>query len=139
MIVLVACLQIYIDHFRFKKDYLLFAQSSLHHSNASQTKLNAGPTVDPETEEELAENAGAQRGNTTGFHQRAFDHPAFWKKQPVIWVTDDSCGIGKSEVNRINGLGVEASSEYAVLDNKGNVIVQRGPPDEAWYGGFTTQ
>lgn len=83
------------------------------------------------------EMAGAEHGNTSGLHTRAFDHPALWKTQPVIWIADDPLGIGKFESARINGVRVEASTEFASMDTKGNLFVERGPPDEAWYGGAT--
>ena len=79
-----------------------------------------------------------EHGNTSGLHGRAFDHPALWKKQPIIWIADDPLGIGKFETKRINDLRVEASTEFAHMDARGNLHVERSPPDEAWYGGFTT-
>jgi hypothetical protein len=79
--------------------------------------------------------AGPEYGNTTGLHKRAFDNPATWKAQPTIWIADDKLGLGRSEVSRLTAERVDASSEYAFRDEKGKVIVERGPPDEAWYGG----
>lgn len=81
--------------------------------------------------------AGAHYGNTSGFHKRAFDHPALWKACPTIWIADDALGIGRSEVARIRAAGVDASCDYATLDKDGKLAVTRGPPDEAWYDGMT--
>ena len=74
--------------------------------------------------------AGEEYGNTTGLHQRAFDNPAIWKRQPVVWLADDKLGLGRAEVTRLTADSVDSSHEYAQRDEKGNVIVERGPPDE---------
>lgn len=139
MIVAVAALQIYIDWFRFKKDYLVYAHSSttVKHS-LSKTGLEKNGQAPTQPDEEHA-NAGPEHGNTTGLHEQAFDHPALWKKQPTIWLAEDPLGIGKFESARINDAGVESSIEYATMTEKGKVDVSRGPPDEAWYGGYTAQ
>ncbi len=75
---------------------------------------------------------------TSGWHARAFDHPALWKKQPTVWIANDELGIGRLEVERLESLGVEASCLYARLDREGKLAVERSPPDEAWYGDVTT-
>jgi len=139
MIVIIAAFQTYIDWFRFKKDYITFAHSSttVKHSLAKNTGEKVGQAKYSAGEE--AEIAGPELGNTSGFHERAFDHPALWKKQPSVWLADDLLGIGKSESARINDAGVESSNEFATMDEKGRIEVSRGPPDEAWYGGQTTQ
>ena len=125
MIIITALLQIYIDHFRFKKDSILFA-------HAANIAIKPVRTV---SEEHAI--AGPELGNTSGFHEQAFDHPALWKKQPVVWIAQDPLGIGKFQTERINAEHVEASTEFAQMDEKATVMVERGPPDEAWYGGFT--
>ena len=137
MIILIALFQFYIDWFRFKKDFLIYAHSSSSTKGASTTNLNTqfGRVQTSASEEE--DNAGPEHGNTTGFHERAFDHPALWKKQPVIWIADDPLGIGKFENGRLDGQRCEASTEFAHMDAKGNIEVDRSPPDEAWYGGYT--
>jgi hypothetical protein len=73
---------------------------------------------------------GAEYGNTTGLHPRAFDNPASWKMTPIIWIADDVNGIGRSEAARLNGQRVEASTEHASMDEKGKIEITRGPPDE---------
>lgn len=90
----------------------------------------------PEQEDEMA---GPELGNTSGFHERAFEHPALWKKQPVVWLAEDPLGIGMLESKRINEAGVESSTEFATMNEKEVIEVSRGPPDEAWYGGYTAQ
>jgi hypothetical protein len=89
----------------------------------------------PINEEEA--NAGAPYGNTSGFHDRAFDHPALWKPQPVVWITDDPLGVGKFEVERIRKENVDASCEYTGMENDGKLKVQRSPPDQTWWDGMT--
>jgi hypothetical protein len=136
MIVIVAAFQIYIDWFRFKKDYLVYAHSSTSHKHSlvKGMEKQGQATASPEQEDEVA---GEQLGNTSGMHERAFDHPALWKKQPTIWIAQDPLGIGKFESARINEAGVESSTEFAEMNEKGKIDVSRGPPDEAWYGGFS--
>jgi hypothetical protein len=84
-----------------------------------------------------ANGMGAEYGNTTGLHPRAFDNPATWKRTPTIWIADDTNGIGRAEAARLEGMRVESSTQYATMDEAGKVEISRGPPDEAWYGGKT--
>lgn len=154
MIVGIAILQTYIDHFKYRRDYLVYAQTTagVARTPAFVPKALASPKVGsgaaepklglhqaPTTASDEDEAAGPELGNTSGFHARAFHHPALWKKQPAIWIADDTLGLGKFQAERLNGLDVEASTEFASMDEKGNVVVERGPPDEAWYGGFSAQ
>jgi hypothetical protein len=81
--------------------------------------------------------AGAEYGNTSGLHPRAFDNPAAWKRTPIIWISDDANGIGRAEATRLNGMGIEASTQAATMNEEGKVEITRGPPDEAWYNGKT--
>jgi hypothetical protein len=67
---------------------------------------------------------------TTGWHARAFDHPALWKRQPVIWLARDQYGVSDAEVARINGEEVESSNVYADLDKEAKMHVERAAPDE---------
>ncbi|KIR96993.1 hypothetical protein L804_05651 [Cryptococcus deuterogattii 2001/935-1] len=137
MIICIALIQIYIDWFRFTKPYLIYVHRtpSVPNSSSVEPKVGGGGVTDSPSDEDAL--AGPELGNTSGFHERAFDHPALWKKQPVIWVAADPHGLGALEVERINDKGVEASLEYAVMNEKGQIDVQRSPPDEAWYEGFT--
>jgi len=152
-IIATAAFQIYIDWFRFQKDYLVYAHSantvkSGHAGRFANTiglpssenadysgmgKLNHSQ-VSPSDEDE---NAGSPYGNTSGFHKRAFDHPAMWKPQPVIWITDDPLGVGKFEAEKINAQNVQASTEFTGMDVDGRLNVQRAPPDQTWWDGMT--
>lgn len=157
VIIATAVFQIYIDHFRFKQDYLMYAHSPstiksnmadrmINKAGVATTKTSLGgpnnagvastshPQMSPEEEDE---NAGAEYGNTSGFHDRAFDHPAMWKKQPIVWITNDPLGVGKFETERIQAADVDASCEYTGMDEKGGLQVTRAAPDQAWYYGIT--
>lgn len=84
------------------------------------------------------ENPGEVYGKTSGMHLTAFDNPATWKPQPVVWITDDSSGIGlgPAEVKRLEEAGILASCEYTRRDaESGRILVDRSPPDETWHGG----
>ncbi|WWD18719.1 hypothetical protein CI109_103173 [Kwoniella shandongensis] len=135
VLIAIAAFQIYIDHFRFTRPFLTYVHSTSTSANAQHIEPIVGHVKTTANEEQ--EIAGAEYGNTSGFHYRAFDHPALWKKQPVVWIADDPLGLGKYEAEQINGKGVEASTEFAHMDPKGKLEVERSPPDEAWYGGFT--
>ncbi|WWC88432.1 uncharacterized protein L201_003343 [Kwoniella dendrophila CBS 6074] len=137
VIILVALFQIYIDWFRFKKPYLYYVHSTTTHNKSLNIDPKTGITQTSSTEEE-DENAGAQFGNTSGYHYRAFDHPALWKKQPVVWIANDQLGVGNHLAEKINNKNVEASTEFTSMDEKQHIHVERSPPDEAWYGGFTS-
>ncbi|WRT68034.1 uncharacterized protein IL334_005009 [Kwoniella shivajii] len=135
VIIGIALFQIYIDWFRFKKPYLYYVHSTSTHSKSLPIESKNGVTETTSNEE--YDNAGPQYGNTSGYHAKAFDHPALWKKQPVIWLTNDQLSIGNHLSEKINEKNVEASTEFTSMDNKQKIQVERSPPDEAWYGGFT--
>lgn len=137
MIIIIALFQIWIDWSRFKTDYLVYAHSSttVKNSHAKNGIEKVGQASNSVREED--NQAGAELGNTTGYHEKAFEHPALWKKQPAVWLAEDHLGIGKFESARINEAGVDSSTEFATMNEKGNIDVSRGPPDEAWYGGRT--
>ena len=138
LIVFTALFQIWIDWFRFKKDYLYFAHSSGAAGGKSSTfKDKVGMvTTEPVVEEMVA---GPEFGNTSGYHSRAFDHPALWKAQPTIWLAEDPLGISRYESARIADAGVPSSTEYAAMNEKGIIDVSRSAPDEAWYNGVTSE
>jgi len=69
------------------------------------------------------------------FDQYGFDHPSTYTPQPWIWIPKDSLGLSKFFVQDFKKSGVEASDQGAKMDGKGEVEVQRGPPDEEWTGG----
>lgn len=129
-VVLIACLQIYIDWFAFKTPYLYFVHST------HQTKTGAALAEPKPQSGAEPDKAGPQYGITSGFHDQAFDHPALWKKQPVVWIADDTLGLGRDQAERINAKRVEASTEYASMDAEGKINVTRAAPDEAWEGGY---
>lgn len=130
MIIFIALVQIYIDWFAFKRKDLVYGSSKKSH----YVPQDKGANMSLKDEQQ---NAGAELGNTTGFHEHAFDHPALWKKQPVVWIANDPLGVGRDQAERINAKHVEASTEYATLDDKLKLDVQRAPPDDAWYQGYT--
>ncbi|KZT52528.1 DUF221-domain-containing protein [Calocera cornea HHB12733] len=133
-----AVFQIWVER-KFKKQYLF-----LNASNASPGLL---PVKTEASDDELVRQhefdathrAGEHYGNTTGLHLRAFDNPATWKETPTIWMAADTLGVAQSEVTRLESEGLKASTQYAAMDDKGKVTIERGPPDEAWYGGKTVQ
>ncbi|KAG7531583.1 hypothetical protein FFLO_04242 [Filobasidium floriforme] len=111
---------------RFPMESILYTSSSLIGGTASTTKLALAPTA----EEREDGDAGPEYGQTTGWHDNAFDHPATWKPQPIIWLAKDQFGVSDAEVARINGEEVEASNVYAELDTDAKLHVERSAPDE---------
>lgn len=133
---------------RFNSETVTYTHASLLGGTASSTKLNQTTTTGTEggygqrsdalVHDDDSSDAGEQYGNTTGMHAHAFDHPAFWKRQPIVWMADDELGIARKEVERLNDEhGVEASTQYAHLDAEGNLTVERAPPDDEFYGGMS--
>lgn len=137
---LTAIFQAWIDHVKFKRVSLIHGWDTQYGNTSSETALNppneklgyqttpvatnSSNTTDPvEAEAEALEE------------KHAFDHPALWKKQATIWIADDPLGLGRHESQRINAAGVESSTQYAHMNEKGDVWVDRGPPDEPWQGG----
>jgi hypothetical protein len=91
---------------------------------------------------ERADGPGEVYGRTSGMHPTAFGNPATWKPQPVVWIADDSSGVGlgPAEVRRLKEAGILASCEYTRRDaESGKIFVNRSPPDEAWHGGGPIQ
>lgn len=122
--VVTACMQAYFDHILFKRQTLLFGVRQAGFMTTSQTQLNA--------EAEKVSSAGPVDNASEEGLDREFDHPAMWKKQPCVWIADDPTLIGRHESARINDMGVESSTEFAHMNEKGQVTVDRSPPDEAW-------
>ncbi|KAI0826040.1 phosphate metabolism protein-domain-containing protein [Irpex lacteus] len=69
------------------------------------------------------------------FDIHGFDHPSTYEPQPWIWIPKDELGVSEWLVKELRDGGVEASDEGSTMDRKGNVEVQRNPPDEDWAGG----
>jgi hypothetical protein len=112
-------------HRRYPYQSIVYSSSSLIGGTASTTKLALAPTA-----EDRDEDAGPEYGGTAGWHAQAFDHPALWKSQPVIWLARDQYGVSDAEVSRINGEDVESTNRYAELDKEGKLHVERPAPDE---------
>lgn len=118
-------------HIRFPKDYLVYSRTSYLEGRSPST-TNLSPKQD-----EILPAQPLSTSTDQDESVRAFDHPALWKKQPTVWIADDELGIGRLEVERIKSFGVDATCEYAKLDKAGKLAVERGPPDEPWYGDVT--
>jgi hypothetical protein len=130
--------QAYLDHVAFKKDVVMYGWTHLYSS--SQTHLNPTENVvnekmPGETTPPIMDDAAGLTGQDRIDVRHEFDNPAMYKKQPVIWIANDPLGIGNYEANRINAAGVEASTQFAHMDEKGKLDVDRSPPDEDWDGG----
>ncbi|KAL7420554.1 phosphate metabolism protein 7 [Cryptotrichosporon argae] len=130
--VITALMQAWFDHFRFKRSEMGYI-SSVTGGPRTSTSLIKLPLREVTSVDEHGQDEAELAGVSGDDH--AFDHPCLWAKQPVIWIADDPLGLGRFEAERVNDAGVEASTEYAHMDTKGNVSVERGPPDENWYGG----
>ena len=64
--------------------------------------------------------------------QRAFQHEALRARRPVIWIPRDDLGVSDDEIRRTQRLTmghVWISNQYTGLDNKGNVVFRKSPPD----------
>ncbi|EJD53507.1 DUF221-domain-containing protein [Auricularia subglabra TFB-10046 SS5] len=116
MIVITVLFQFWIDR-RTRKTATFLGAGSSAIAGESTENLNPPPP------RPLSADAG----------EREFDNPATWRDAPVVWVADDVLGIGRSEVARISGSGVAASTQGTSMAEDGKTIVERAPPDEPWY------
>lgn len=116
-----AVLQAYIDNVLYKRQTLMFGVRGNQLLSSSETQLTNNvekvPSIDRQSEEGL---------------DNEFEHPALYKKQPCVWICDDPLRIGRLETDRINADGVEASTEFAHMNEKADITVDRSPPDEPW-------
>ncbi|THH27230.1 hypothetical protein EUX98_g6964 [Antrodiella citrinella] len=69
------------------------------------------------------------------FDENGFTHPSMYTNQPWIWLPKDEVGVSERLVREYVAAGVDASDLGAYMDMKGDVEVQRNPPDEEWAGG----
>src|ERR1700722_4411809 len=67
--------------------------------------------------------------------EHAFDHPSTFKEQCWIWIPRDILGLSAMLVKDLKDVGIEASDDGAVMDDRGVVQVLRNPPDEEWERG----
>ncbi|KIK93365.1 hypothetical protein PAXRUDRAFT_34109 [Paxillus rubicundulus Ve08.2h10] len=58
-----------------------------------------------------------------------FAHPALTRPQRVVWIPDDTLGLGKEEAKANYETGVLATTEGATMDEKANVEVRAAPVD----------
>ncbi|KAG8707762.1 hypothetical protein FRC08_000307 [Ceratobasidium sp. 394] len=76
-------------------------------------------------QEEYGQNVGEAGKRNDG--PEDFTHPAAIEPQQVIWLPRDPLGLAQAEETELKAVGIEVSTENAVLDEKGNVEL-RGPP-----------
>ncbi|KAH8926797.1 DUF221-domain-containing protein [Atractiella rhizophila] len=67
-----------------------------------------------------------------GEQPNAFDHPASYEKQRIVWVPKDPLGLSAEEVRDNQEAGVDASDEGTSMNPKGRVDISRSPPGEPW-------
>jgi len=71
-----------------------------------------------------------RRQNTLDRH--AFDHPASYEHQPIVWIPKDTLGLSEIELAGNREAGVDTSDLGATMNEKGKVDITRPPPDEEW-------
>jgi len=131
----------FIDSSYIAGSHRLFATNASKHVEHGTEKGSTSETQQDaaviEEHRKGIERPGEVYGKTSGMHLTAFDNPATWKPQPIVWIADDSSGVGlgPAEVKRLREAGILASCDYTRRDaDSGKIIVDRSPPDEAWYG-----
>ena len=132
----------YVDPSYVAGSHRLFATNASKHAEHEMEKGAAAEThkvqqQDATVVEEHRKGFDQVYGKLSGVHRSAFDNPSTWKPQPVVWITDDSSGIGlgPAEVRRLTEAGILASCEYTHRDpESGRIVVDRSPPDETWHG-----
>ncbi|GJJ07100.1 hypothetical protein Clacol_001300 [Clathrus columnatus] len=68
-------------------------------------------------------------GDDLDFDENGFQHPSSYEEQPWIWIPKDELGLSRYLVAELRSSGVLASDEGATINEEGNVVVTRGPPD----------
>jgi calcium permeable stress-gated cation channel len=59
-----------------------------------------------------------------------FAQPALSRPQRVVWIPRDTLGLGEVEEEACEAGSVLASTENAVMNEKGDVDIEGGPPDD---------
>ena len=58
-----------------------------------------------------------------------FAHPSISRPQRTVWLPRDAGGVARSEEEACRAAGVRASSEGAIVNEKGEVHITAPPPD----------
>jgi hypothetical protein len=98
-------------------------------------KLKLAGEDNPDDEEEDGDDDDEPQ-DKADFDEHAFDHPSTYKAQPCVWIPRDTLGLSGVLVKELMLVGITASDEGAVMDDKGIVEVLRSPPDEEWLEGI---
>jgi prepilin signal peptidase PulO-like enzyme (type II secretory pathway) len=53
--------------------------------------------------------------------KKAYLHPAYSSKTPVVWIAKDSMGVSKSEIRQNEEAGIKCSDEGAWVDEEGSL------------------
>ncbi|OAX32894.1 DUF221-domain-containing protein, partial [Rhizopogon vinicolor AM-OR11-026] len=64
-----------------------------------------------------------------GTEDYGFAHPAISRPQRIVWIPDDSLGLGREEVQANKDAGVKATTQNARMDEGGKVDVTGSPVD----------
>ncbi|KAL8292653.1 hypothetical protein RQP46_001265 [Phenoliferia psychrophenolica] len=93
--------------------------------DAEEEKMCAEPS-----EDFLKESGGVPPSHRLEKH--AFDHPAGFEEQRIVWIPKDVHGFYEQEVLATEAAGVAVSSVGALMDAKGQCDAVRSPPGEEW-------
>ena len=67
--------------------------------------------------------------HTDGTVDYGFAHPALARPQRIVWIPEDTLGLGKEEVETNEASGVLATTAGASMDESGKVAVTAPPVD----------
>lgn len=68
-----------------------------------------------------------------GTEDYGFAQPAACRPQRIVWIPDDTLGLGREEVQTNKESGVKATTQYATMDEHGKVDVTGPPVDLAKF------
>ncbi|TCD70733.1 hypothetical protein EIP91_002109 [Steccherinum ochraceum] len=91
-------------------------------SNTSQRRVSHRSTGSQSSIQGTDEQAGPKE----------FYHPASVDSQPTVWIPRDELGLGEEEERACKENGVDATTQGAVMDAKGHVEIESGPPDSGF-------
>ncbi|SCV73533.1 BQ2448_7459 [Microbotryum intermedium] len=133
--VLMAVLLVLVAVFHWHTTHVRFPPHECHYLQSTAPLATSGDASNPPYPPRKESKEGYEPSHDTDV-EREYQHPATYEDAPVVWICDDTLGIGAAEATRLNELKIYASTEFAKMDAEGKVHVERGPPDEPWSEGI---
>jgi len=106
--------------------------ADLDHTPSPTGKPRGSSSSDIEEPENDYDDAFFAR-TPEGMEDYGFAHPAASRPQRIVWIPDDSLGLGREEVQANKEAGIKATTQNATMDESGTVDVTGPPVDLAKF------